>query len=176
MAMISYIGFCGKAGVGKTTACNILQEIHKGPQILLPWAYDLKRIARKEFGWDGEKDDKGRKLLQTLGTECGRMYGGELFWVNKWQAKVDNFVNDAIEFNDKNTRILVLNDDIRFNSEAERIKFNGGVIIELTGRGLDLGSNSSHSSETGIDDQYIDITLDNSATMESLRLAVSSLV
>ena len=104
------------------------------------------------------------------------MCGGELFWVNKWQEKIDSFINDAVRFGNKDTRILVLNDDTRFNSEAERIKYNGGIVVELTGRGLDLGANSGHSSEIGIASQYIDITLDNSGSMESLHLALSSLI
>ena len=163
--MTRYIGFCGKAGVGKTTACNFLETLSKSNTILLPWAYDLKRICREEFGWDGEKDEKGRKLLQTLGTECGRMYGGELFWVNKWQDAIDRFV-DATE---SEAGSLVLNDDTRFDSEAKHIKDQDGILIQLTGRGLDLGKNSGHSSEMGIDPQYIDLTIDNSGSMEELQ-------
>lgn len=170
--MIHYVGFCGKAGAGKTTACNILKELHqKQPPppacLILPWADELKRIAREEFGWDGKKDEKGRRLLQVIGTECGRMYGGDLFWVNKWQQKVDEFITAGMIAVGVN--VLILNDDTRFDSEAIHIKERGGTLIKLFGRQDDLGANSNHSSETGIDHQYIDYSLDNGNSMEDLQ-------
>ena len=165
---ILYVGFFGKAGAGKTTACNMLKDIHKPkPCLILPWAGELKRIARDEFGWDGKKDDKGRKLLQVLGTECGRMYGGDQFWVNKWQEKVNKFVDPYRTM--VSPPILILNDDTRFDSEAQRIREKGGAVIEIFGREIDLGVNSSHSSESGINTNYIDYRIDNSGSMEELK-------
>lgn len=165
--IIHYVGFCGKAGVGKTTACNILKELHQGSCLILPWADELKRIAREEFNWDGQKDEKGRRLLQVIGTECGRMYGGDLFWVKKWQKIVDEFIASA--YYDISDNVLILNDDTRFDSEANHLKACGGTIIKLFGRQNDLGVNSGHSSETGIDDQYIDHSLDNGRSIGELR-------
>jgi len=161
--MINNIGLCGKAGAGKTTTCGIIANIHmkKSPSIIIPWAEDLKRVAREEFGWNGKKDEKGRKLIQTIGTECGRMYGGDLFWVNKWQNKVDMILGS-------NPNTLILNDDTRFDSEAKRIKDNGGIMIKVYGRAYDMGENSSHVSEAGINEQYIDYTIDNSGDMDYL--------
>lgn len=43
------------------------------------FAFDLKNIAEKYFNWDGEKDDRGRHLLQLLGTEVGRNYFQEIW-------------------------------------------------------------------------------------------------
>lgn len=163
ISKIHYVGFCGKAGVGKTTACNTLKELHQGPCLILPWADELKRIAREEFGWDGQKDEKGRRLLQVIGTECGRMYGGDLFWVKKWQKIVDEFIANASD------NVLILNDDTRFDSEANHLKTYDGIVIKLFGRQGDLGINSNHSSEMGIDDQYIDHSLDNGGFMEELQ-------
>ena len=38
-------------------------------------------VATTYFGWDGEKDEKGRELLQKLGTDLGRTNNPNV-WVN----------------------------------------------------------------------------------------------
>ena len=158
----------GKAGVGKTLACNLIQQENYSPfSLILPWAYDLKRIAREEFGWDGEKDDNGRRLLQILGTECGRMYGGDSFWVDKWWENINDYAA-ANTPKDPSKHIIILNDDTRFDNEAAKIKVNG-TMIKLTGRCHDLGNNASHSSEAGIGPEHIDYVIDNSETIEDLQ-------
>ena len=79
------IGFSGVMGSGKTLAADSLAALlqHTGHTCqTFAFADELKRIARTEFGWDGEKDAKGRKLLQVLGTEAGRVYNSDI-WVEK---------------------------------------------------------------------------------------------
>lgn len=153
------IGFCGKAGAGKTTVCGILLQFLLDGGIY-PLADDLKRIARDEFGWTGEKDENGRRLLQTLGTDCGRMYGGENFWVDKWYRNIMNHIAKP------NFNVLV--DDVRFENEAEFIKSHGGIIVKVIGRSFDLGPNASHASEKGLPDNLVDFTIDNSGDFQQL--------
>ena len=53
----------GKGGTGKDTLCKSLSEQHK---VLVVSAIDpIKEIA-KNYGWDGEKDDKARRFLADL--------------------------------------------------------------------------------------------------------------
>lgn len=62
----------GKAEYGKTTFANILRdeaEKKKLKVVRTSFASDLKRVAKEYFGWNGEKDEAGRHLLQHLGTE-----------------------------------------------------------------------------------------------------------
>lgn len=87
MENIFIIGFAGKNNVGKSTIRNgvsiaILQDkqfrqnnIHTKNT---SFAHSLKECARKYFFWDGKKDQRGRRLLQTLGTEVGRWYDPEI--------------------------------------------------------------------------------------------------
>lgn len=75
----------------------------------LPFAGPLKEVAYF-MGWNGQKDEKGRKLLQLLGTECGRRCIDENIWVNKWQAK-------ALDFSQ--TDVVLVADDLRFQNELE---------------------------------------------------------
>lgn len=177
------IGFCGKAGCGKGTVSNIVQEIRSEQFFMgdatvriFPMAQALKDIATNQFGWDGEKDDKGRRLLQTLGTECGRMYGGENFWVNKWQEEVDR----CLKYTDYNwckpTLPIVICDDVRFDNEAQHIKDIGGHIVHIWGRAYDMGENNNHESEKGISKDLVDHILINDKNMNTLKADVGELL
>jgi hypothetical protein len=78
------IGLSGAAGAGKDTAADAI--LAQGPFYVDHFAADLKRIARDYFGWDGKKDERGRKLLQLLGTEVGRAWY-EGIWVEKYAGR-----------------------------------------------------------------------------------------
>lgn len=74
----------GLAGSGKDTFADILckeESYHKDH-----FAFDLKNIAKEYFNWNGEKDDKGRVLLQQLGTEVGRSFHSNI-WLIKFGAR-----------------------------------------------------------------------------------------
>jgi hypothetical protein len=168
------IGFCGKAGCGKGTASEIIYN-YRTKMIggcynavgVFPLADELKRIAREEFGWDGNKDEKGRKLLQTLGTECGRMYGGENFWVDKWQSAVYQW-RCSVAWQSPNYPIVIC-DDVRFDNEAQHIRDIGGHICKIEGRAYDMGENNNHASEAGISNNLIDCVIDNTGDMDALE-------
>lgn len=78
----------GYAQSGKDSAADILQllltkESNK-KVLILHYADYLKFIASTYMGWDGEKDEKGRTLLQTLGTDKVRIALHQpLFWAEK---------------------------------------------------------------------------------------------
>jgi len=165
------IGLTGKAGSGKDTVCEIIQQ--QFPSVgIFALASELKRIATDEFGWNGEKDPNGRKLLQLLGTECGRMYGGENFWINKWKSKVKKWRSN-VSWNDDHYPI-VLCSDVRFDNEAQAIKDMGGKIIKVEGRAYDMGNNQSHASENGINPDLVNFVIPNtmSTSLEDLKISV----
>ena len=146
---MTVIGLTGKAGCGKTTAAKVLVE--KGFQ-RLSFATPVKHVA-KRFGWDGEKDEKGRRLLQLIGTEIGRWYDPDI-WVKEMARKILD-VEDTNKYYMDQTMIVI--DDVRFNNEAKLIKDLDGFVIELTGRFVYRdGVLSSHSSERGISKELID--------------------
>lgn len=176
------VGFYGKAGAGKTTAATVLEDIIGGghtpldlssspfyPVSALAFADPIKEIARQSFGWDGEKDERGRKLLQVIGTECGRHYN-ENIWIDKTMAKVD------VRVNGRPTSNLYIIHDVRFENEALAILGRGGVIVEVTGRAHELGANAGHASERGLARQYITHTIDNSGTLMELRAKLEDLL
>jgi len=155
-----YVGLCGKAGSGKGLVASQMKTMCI-PDIVqtFPMAEDLKDIATTHFGWDGIKDTKGRRLLQLLGTDCGRMYGGDDFWVNKWKTKVELFTQN------NNNTCWIICDDVRFDNEAKCIRNMGGTIIKIIGRQYNMNvSESTHASEQGICDDLIDVYLHNTGT------------
>jgi hypothetical protein len=84
--------------------------------------------------------------------------------VDKWYSNIQKWVESFSHIKDK----YILCDDVRFDSEAKRIKSLGGTIIEIVGRQLDLGENSNHASEQGISPNLIDETIDNSENFQNL--------
>lgn len=102
----------GKAEHGKTTTANILQEelTKMGYKVVITrYAKYLKEIARDYCGWDGNKDAKGRELLQTLGTEIIRQK------MNKPLFHVERICED-IEIA-QNYVDYVIVDDVRYENE-----------------------------------------------------------
>jgi hypothetical protein len=172
-------GFCGKAGCGKGTCSELVKQIReeqfflgKATVEIFPMAQALKDIATDHFGWDGKKDEKGRRLLQVLGTECGRMYGGENFWVNKWQQSVDRWLKYTDFDWCRPDKPIVICDDVRFDNEAQHIKDIGGKIIHISGRAYDMGENNNHASEAGISEDLVDYNIYNKHDMDVLHSVV----
>lgn len=172
---INLVLFGGKASAGKTTAAKYLEEKilnnYPGIQVLRQGlAQPIKDLAFREFGWDGKKDGKGRRLLQVLGTEAGREYNENL-WVKKLEDIVISNVFPPS---------FVLVDDWRFDNE--KTYFDNNLLFEVTSVGIFRGDglqdkNAAHASENGIPDprdqdhllDYYDFVIDNSADLHSLE-------
>lgn len=131
------IGFSGKAGSGKTSAAEVLE---KQGFVIRSFADPIKWIATKWFGWDGKKDEKGRKLLQSIG-KIGREYNPDT-WIKPMEAYIK-------AWSDKRDFLLTI-DDVRFQNEVDFIHKYKGIVINLSGRSLDLGKNSDDISEKGV--------------------------
>lgn len=123
MRLAKTIGITGLAGAGKTYAATWF-KLRTGGEI---WSFaaEIKRIAAT-MGWNGEKDARGRKLLQELGS-IGREYDRQC-WVNRMP-----------------TDRPVIIDDVRYINEAAAIRSVGGIIIRIERSGL---TPMDHSSET----------------------------
>ena len=79
--------------------------------LLINYGDFIKFIAKEYYGWNGEKDESGRALLQRIGTELGRDKVG----VNIW---VDMTINTVqLSFNEYDYAIVA---DCRFPNEYDR--------------------------------------------------------
>lgn len=142
MSLTKTIGFTGLAGSGKTYAATWFR-FRTGKGSIWSFAGKIKTIA-KSMGWDGVKDDRGRKLLQQIGS-AGRAYD-PWTWVQK--MPIDQ---------------PIIIDDVRFTNEAEAIRDVGGIVVRIIRPGL---TPMNHESET--EQQYIfaDYTLINDEDLE----------
>lgn len=105
--------FSGKAGVGKTfSSIYVSHELStRGYECArMSFAEGVKNIA-KTMGWNGVKDQKGRRLLQGIG-QIGRDYDD-----NMWVADTIERLNSIPTILD-----VVCIDDVRFPNEYLYIK------------------------------------------------------
>lgn len=102
------IGFAGKARHGKTTAALALKgylEQGDWKVVISPCAKALKEIA-KNVGWDGEKDERGRTLLQKLSDPIKAYFGDDYY------AKM------AVKYGIEQKADIILVDDVRMFPEV----------------------------------------------------------
>ena len=111
--MKKVILFSGKAEHGKTTAANMLKKMleDKGNKVVVTrYAYYLKDLAARYCGWNGEKDNYGRQLLQQLGTDIIRVK------LNKPNFHVGRICEDIEICQDYVDYVII--DDTRFANEV----------------------------------------------------------
>ena len=164
----------GKARHGKDTVAELLADVLKenGKRVLVTHYADLlKYVCKTFFGWDGVKDEKGRELLQYVGTDKVRAVSPD-YWAN--------FVVSILSiFGDQWDYVLV--PDTRFPNEYEIYRAFGmdamivrvirpNYISTLTGQQL------QHPSETAMDDYPFDVFFVNDGKLQDLRDAVCRFV
>lgn len=170
------IGFAGKAGAGKSTAADCLQQ--EG-FVRDAYAAKIKKAVSEIFCIPmetllGDRTIKeqidpywgmsSRKIMQLFGTEACRRVFGEALWERVlWRRWTDLKLS---EYN------LVI-DDIRYPNEARAILDRGGRIIEIVRPGADHGD--THSSEQPLPDELVSIRLANDGTVWDLHEAVLDL-
>jgi hypothetical protein len=152
------IAFAGLAQSGKTTAANFIPGVK-----ILSFADPVKQIALSSFNWDGIKDEKGRRLLQVIGTECGREYDKDI-WVKKMREQIKIY---APIYN------VIAIDDCRFDNEPALVKELGGIVFEILRPGC---VPDGHASEQGISQNLIDKHIMNDGTLEQLKENVLNLI
>lgn len=121
------IGICGFLGTGKSLLAERICRHVKRSAVIMPLAGPVKEFALS-LGWNGKKDAKGRRLLQLLGTECGRNCIDQDIWLKLW-------AKDAL----RRARCgqIVIADDVRFPNEAAKIIESGGMMIRITRPGYE---------------------------------------
>ena len=160
------ITISGHARNGKDTIAKILEHQLKmdGHTVLIThYAGLVKYICKEYFGWDGLKDEKGRNLLQFVGTDVVRRQDPD-FWVN-FIASILSFFTTSWDY--------VLIPDTRFSNEINVLKRKGFDVTHLRverpnfENGL-TEEQKNHPSETALDDITPDYLIKNDAGINEL--------
>lgn len=183
------LGVTGLARSGKDHAADYLAR-HMG-FYKYAFAEPLKTMLKSVFGDHFHEGDRSgicpetcksyRVMMQTLGTEWGREQMNPQVWVNlverKWKEVQTPFAMP------KEYKGMVLS-DVRFDSEAEWIERNSGVILQIvrpehhtlvekvkTAVGL-----PGHQSEQGISQHFVTHTIVNDGSLFDFDMKLMALV
>lgn len=155
-----------KAQHGKDTAAGIIKEYleSKGQRVLIIHYADLvKFVCTKFFNWDGQKDEKGRTLLQYVGTDVISSQQPS-YWVD--------FVISILKFFD-NEWDYVLVPDCRYPVEVTRMSVEFETrILRVERPNFESGlteKQKKHVSETSMDTFFFDAVVYNDSTLESFK-------
>lgn len=139
----------GKAGSGKSKVASELEkklnEVGGLTVFRYSFADPIKYIAKAFIKWDGEKDEKGRKLLQEQG-RIGREYDKDI-WVKHFLNQLDRKAGMFL-FN------FAIIDDWRFPNELAYLRNNplfDVVTIRVFGRNGQMpGETATDVSENSL--------------------------
>jgi len=148
------ITISGKAEAGKDFVAGLMKEEleTRGKSVLIIHHADyLKYICKTYFGWDGKKDEKGRALLQYVGTDLVRKK-----YPNYW---VDATMKTILILEHMYDYFLI--PDSRFPNEIDVPKNAGfdvvSVVVKRPGYISALTEEQlAHPSETALDNYDFD--------------------
>lgn len=138
---------------------KVYSDITNGKFELIPYKGE-RRFYNRKPNYKGHFLLKltPRKLLQLLGTECGREIIHPNIWVNALFADYKPIYADirkqVLEGTGQYPKWII--SDVRFNNEVDAIKSRGGIIIKKLGKEI---NNSTHASETELLNYEADYTL-----------------
>lgn len=175
-----------KSQHGKDTVANLMREQLEasGKTVLTIHFADLvKHYAIDYYNWDGNKNEEGRELLQTIGTGLLRAR-----WPEYWAEIVGKFLDSIGDLEDTRYGFnYVLIPDWRFINEFETVAdyaslFNNPVTtvrVERFNKDGSIYINQSmtqfqrfHVSECQLDDFPFEWIIENRGTIDDLKDSV----
>lgn len=155
----SLIGICGRKYAGKDTIGAYLVSYYAYKRYA--FADDLKEIAMA-IGWDGNKDDVGRALLQNLGTSVRDVIGPNT-WIRQVQKQIE------AEQGEQESLWLACITDVRQPNEVEWVHRHGGVVWRVTRPDMDRSHTlDQHETEAYIEQLDADVDILNNGTLVDL--------
>ena len=162
-----------KARHGKDTVAELLKESleNKGNKVLITHFADLlKYICKTFFSWNGEKDEKGRTLLQYIGTDViGTKRPG--YWVM--------FIIDLLRLFENEWDFVII-PDCRYPIEVNTMEKNFETILLRVERpNFDNGlteAQKNHPSEVDMDGYDFDYLIYNDSDIRSLKTKVENFI
>ena len=155
----------GKAQNGKDSTAFMMKELLEKQQkkvLIIHYADNLKLFAKNYFGWNGIKDESGRKLLQWLGTDVVRKNYKDT-WVDMIIALLKGI---------KTLYDYVIIPDVRFPNEIDKMCDNFNCItVRVIRPDFDNGltdEQKNHPSEVALKDYPMEYELINDGDLKKL--------
>ena len=180
--MTNTILISGKSGSGKDMMAQFMKEEleKKGKKVLIIHYGDaVKWVLRDYFHWDGKKDEVGRTLLQTVGTDIVRAKHP-----NFWTGIVVGLIQAFEPYSNFDIAIVP---DARFPNEVDIALENlkGCIAVRIERKNAD-GSDwinpmltedqQKHPSETSLDHYAFDYIIHNDEGLDLLRESAHTLL
>ena len=168
------ITISGKAQHGKDLSATILKEQleQKGKKVLIVHQADyLKFICKEYFGWDGNKDEKGRNFLQETGTDKIRTRDCDFhvkileIFINVFQYDYDYFIIADVRFPNEITYFEDRGYEI-YTMKVNRLNFENSLTEEQR----------NHASEIALDDYEFDHYLYAESGRNNLEKVICTLI
>ena len=170
--MKKVICISAKAQHGKDTTATIMKsalEVRGNKVLIFHYADLLKYLCKEYFGWNGEKDDAGRTLLQYVGTDIVRTKDPN-YWVNFAVSFLKMF-EDEWDY--------VLIPDCRFPNEVNTMQTHFDTlyirVIRPNFKSPLSEEQQKHPSETSLDNYMYDELICNNSDVLHLGAKVIDL-
>ena len=179
------VGFTGKMKSGKDTCANMLTDAifaWKGVWVIRRFAFadSLKQICIDHLGLtkhqcydqDGKEEYNefwgmsNREILQRVGTEAMRNGFHPDVWAKITELKIQETINKGYFY------IIT---DVRFPNEAETIRRNNGIIVEVNRPGIESNGIQNHASEQTLSRELINWKIDNSKDLNYLEQQINNI-
>lgn len=162
----------GHAQNGKDTIAQMMYDkfTQRGETaIVMHYADLLKYICKTYFDWDGKKDERGRHILQYVGTDVVRQKEPD-YWV-------DFIISIMTLFDGTWDNVLI--PDSRFPNEIDKLKTSGFDVKHIRVVRPNYESpltpeQQKHPSETALDDVEPDFTIVNIGDMSDLDTLITN--
>ena len=164
------LAISGHAQNGKDTIAGLLRDSLKtdGNRVLVTHYADLlKYMCRTFFDWDGNKDEKGRHILQYVGTDIIRKQAPD-FWVD--------FISSVLTYFNENWDYVLI-PDTRFPNEIDKLLSNGFDVTHIRVVRPNFESSlteeqKNHPSETALDNANPDFYIYNEGSIDGLQIKI----
>lgn len=171
MNKLRCLTIAGQAQNGKDFTANIIKElllVDGQKPLIMHYADYLKYICKSVYGWDGNKDEHGRSILQYVGTDKARKNNPDI-WVN--------VINETLLAIGEDYDICII-PDCRFPNESDKMREFGWDVGALKINRLNFENSlteeqRSHPSERALDDYEFDFYLDFETGKDSVIHAIA---
>lgn len=148
-------------------ANGFIKDKNNKPTMTVKYCDKQTYLIQKSINWQTAYKYKmtPRKLLQLLGTDCGRNIIHSDIWINATMINYKKCLTNVGKFNDGSNTFLHMYPnwiitDVRFLNEIDTIKSKGGINIRINRKSIDIKKNE-HESETALDNYKFDYIINN---------------